>query len=218
MTVDTFTSTFGMLTVYAAVLIAQLKWAENWRIPNHSKWKVVWPYLLFGVGLGLATASKINAISLALLLPIIEIIRSQKAADDYKGTILLWGVGYCLLAAVASFLVFRVAQPYAFNGPGFFNVSINPKWPAAMQLCGLKAAGMWTFRPLCSGRGVTGGSRKEPDFVGIGLPFAIAALVGFALMARGMIKISREHLPLWLWTLFYFLWQSTRGSRACYSC
>ncbi len=211
MTVDTFTSTFGMLTVYAAVLIAQLKWAENWRIPNHSKWKVVWPYLLFGVGLGLATASKINAISLALLLPIIEIIRSQKAADDYKGTILLWGVGYCLLAAVASFLVFRVAQPYAFNGPGFFNVSINPKWLAAMQSLRAQSSGNVDFPPALQwARRNWWFSIKNLALWGIGLPFALAALAGFALMARGMIKYRQwEHLPLWLWTLFYFLWQST---------
>ncbi len=33
-----------------------------------------------------------------------------------------------LLAALLSLLAFRVAQPYAFEGPGFFGIQPSPEW------------------------------------------------------------------------------------------
>ncbi len=68
MTVDTFTSTFGMLTVLAAVIILKRPLAEEFEgIVSGFTLPKIWPYLLFGLGLGRATASKINAVSYALL-------------------------------------------------------------------------------------------------------------------------------------------------------
>src|SRR5690606_33517196 len=82
MTVDTFTSTFGMLTVLAAVIILKRPLAEEPEgIVSGFTLPKIWPYLLFGLGLGMATASKINAVSLALLLPLVELARYLRMED-----------------------------------------------------------------------------------------------------------------------------------------
>ena len=63
MTVDTFTNTFGMLTVLAAVNILKLR--PNKEEPSRTPkvlWQRFWPYIFFGLALGMATASKINAV------------------------------------------------------------------------------------------------------------------------------------------------------------
>ncbi|MDY0125554.1 MAG: phospholipid carrier-dependent glycosyltransferase, partial [Anaerolineaceae bacterium] len=76
MTVDTFTNTFGMLTVLAAVILLKRPFEYDTEdIRSVLSWRKIWPYVLFGLGLGMATASKINAVSLALLLPLVELVR-----------------------------------------------------------------------------------------------------------------------------------------------
>ena len=217
MTVDTFTNTFGMLTVYAGVMIAKLRWQDL--TPSEGKplqWRWVAPYVLFGIALGLATASKINAISLALLLPAIELVRAYKSEGEDHTGILLRGVGYSLLAAAASFVIFRIAQPYTFSGPSFFNFGINPKWLSAMQSLRAQSSGNVDFPPALQW------ARRSWFFSvvnlaqwGIGIPFAITALFGVLLMGRAILKHKQlDHVPIWFWTIFYFLWQSTSWVKA----
>lgn len=212
MTVDTFTNTFGMLTVLAGLVIATLPWQE---IPagQHKffQWRWIWPYLLFGLGLGLATASKINAISLALMLPMVELVRVYHAENSERSSWLIRSFGYCLLAAITSFVIFRIAQPYAFSGPGFLNVSINPKWWSAMQSLQAQSSGNVDFPPALQwARRSWFFSISNLSQWGIGLATAITALLGILLMGIEIFKNKHvEHLPVWAWTLFYFLWQST---------
>ena len=60
-----------------------------------------------------------------------------------------------LLAAVLSFLAFRVFQPYAFEGPSFFGLRPNPKWLANLQEIRNQSGGsvdapfalQWAYRP-----------------------------------------------------------------------
>ncbi|MDD2522348.1 MAG: glycosyltransferase family 39 protein, partial [Anaerolineaceae bacterium] len=125
MTVDTFTSTFGMLAVLAAVFILKRPLEVDGK---RLTWHKLWPYLLFGMGLGMATASKINAVSLALLLPLVELARYLKAEKREEPLDLLKIFIPVALAGMVSFVTFRILQPYAFSGPGFFNLKINPDW------------------------------------------------------------------------------------------
>ena len=80
MTVDTFTNTFGMLTVYLGVVILTRPTPANpgeqprRKLPALRDW---FPYAVFGLALGMAAASKINAVSLALLLPAV-LMRSHQ--------------------------------------------------------------------------------------------------------------------------------------------
>ena len=57
MTVDTFTNTFGMVVVLAAVIILKRPLnREPQDLRSSLTWQKIWPYLLFGLGLGMATA------------------------------------------------------------------------------------------------------------------------------------------------------------------
>ena len=133
MTVDSFTNTFGMLTVLAAVLLLKRKRrnldkviADNGgatetcaNIKSSGQVKEILLFLFFGIALGMATASKINAVSLALLLPLVELVRYLQTPVEERAKYQWRSIVMIVLAGVISFLVFRTFQPYAFDGPGF---------------------------------------------------------------------------------------------------
>ena len=86
--------------------------------------------MLFGAALGMATASKINAVVLALLLPLIEVIRISKRPRETRTSQLWKVVSNLVVAGLFCLLIFRIFQPYAFSGPGFFNIkpdSLKPR-------------------------------------------------------------------------------------------
>jgi len=225
MTVDSFTNTFGMLTVLAAVLIlkrpvrkpsaqdvdpmdAPLGVAED---KQAARWYfgAVLRYLFFGVALGMATASKVNAVSLALLLPLVEIVRWLQSPQEEREKSFLPTLGLMLLAAVSSFIVFRIFQPYAFDGPGFFSIKINQGWWGSMRALRGQATGevdfppalQWTRRPFYF-------SVENLVLWGIGIPFALSAILGALGMFYKILKRKAYiHLPLLAWTAVYFAWQ-----------
>jgi YYY domain-containing protein len=110
-----------------------------------------------------------------------------------------------VLAALASFLVFRVAQPYAFAGLG-----LNPKW--VQDILGLKdilsgvadypPSHQWTNRadylfPL-----------QNIIFWGLGLPLGLAGVFGF-LLAGFELAFKRDwrHTLIFFWVGGTFLYQ-----------
>jgi len=211
MTVDSFTNTFGMLTVLIAVVILKRPLLLNDVGMGKAKraWYALWPYLAFGAALGMATASKINAIALALLLPMVEGVRYFKLENEEKQQAFLPMIGRIGIAAVMSFVVFRICQPYAFDGPGFFNFSINQNWWQSMRSLQAQSTGevdfppalQWARRPLLF-------SFKNLVLWGIGLPFGLAAIGSIAAMAVNVIRKKHwDNLPLLAWTLFYAAWQ-----------
>lgn len=121
-TVDTISHLFFIIALYYAVIISQT---------NRT-----WAYLLFGVAMGAAIASRANLLVAAILAPVAAAIylsqhlQDQNDEEDLSSP-LLWGftgkqLGFIALklfaATFVGFWVFRIAQPYAFNGPGFFDV------------------------------------------------------------------------------------------------
>ena len=211
MTVDSFTNTFAMMTVMMGVII--LKRPPQPSSEEKGKLKRIWleilPYLAFGAALGMATASKINAISLALLLPLVEGVRYFKQDNEGKEQAFLPMLGRVSLAALMSFVVFRICQPYAFDGPGFFNFSINQNWWLSMQSLQAQSTGevdfppalQWARRPLWF-------SFKNLVLWGLGLPLGLAAAGSLIGMAFNVFrKKNLENLPLLAWTLIYAAWQ-----------
>lgn len=88
----------------------------------------------FGVAVGCAMASKISSGPIGVVLPLALWIRDRRKhegpgmlVEDRRGR---WKrvLAPTLLAAVAAFVVFRFAQPYAFAGPGVFGLRLNPRW------------------------------------------------------------------------------------------
>jgi YYY domain-containing protein len=163
----------------------------------------------FGFALGCAVASKLLAVPVAIMLPVAFAVRMFTLPAEERNS--RWGdvALFIVIAACVSLLTFRIFQPYAFKGPGFFNVGISKVWlngilsqrtqtdfPPAMQ---------WARRPLTF-------ALKNLTVWGLGLPLGLLAWAGFLWAGWRMLKgeWQRHALP-WIWTAGYFgfqMWQS----------
>ena len=163
----------------------------------------------FGFALGCAVASKILAAPVAVMLPVAFGVRLFTLPPEQRNC--RWGAAvlFIVIAAFVSLLTFRIFQPYAFKGPGFFNVGINKLWlegissqraqtdfPPAMQ---------WARRPFTF-------ALKNLTVWGLGLPLGLLAWAGFLWAGWRMLKGDWSRLALpWIWTVGYYvfqMWQS----------
>lgn len=237
-TMDTFITMFSFLAFYFAVLVvtsgskdasdqeelsepaqdeeAAYKYRSRSWIKAFFADPFFLPSLGFGIALGMAVASKLNAAPMALALPAAMVIYILTLPAEKRERRAMQAFIYLAMAAFVSLLVFRIFQPYAFSGPGFFGLQPNPKWvqniteqraqssrdvdfPPAMQ---------WARRPIWF-------SFQNMVEWGLGLPLGILAWAGF-IWAGWRLFISRRksassgvsHALIWGWTAFYFAWQS----------
>jgi YYY domain-containing protein len=181
--------------------------------------RLFWFSAAFGLALGMAVASKLNAFPLAILLPGALAVRyfggrdeahtsyassSTAAHRSFEGFLSKMFV-FMVVGALFSFLAFRVFQPYAFSGLG-----LNPRWLSnireqqadASPNAGLLWNLQWARRThLYSFANLT--------VWGLGLPLGILAWAGFLWMGWRILKGEwRKHILLWSWTALYFGWQS----------
>lgn len=125
-TVDIQSNLFALSTLYAAI-----------EIGLRGRF---WGYLLFGVALAAALASRINLYPLAGLLPLALILRywlgwyehRESGAEERYRLVMRrrWiedGL-LALFAIVLALLAFRVFQPYSFVGPTINNWSLDQEW------------------------------------------------------------------------------------------
>lgn len=238
-TVDTFTVLFSMLAVYFSVRIAYdplripvkefedldsqqgAVGSESHQETNESlsALQTILTFVRsqffllsvgFGVALGLAVSSKVSSAPLAILLPSAMLIR----LSSYKGAAQrrwVWHLfGYLILAGMISLVVFRICQPMAFSGPGFFGITPNPAWIANLRELQNQAGGDVDFPPALQW------ARRPVWFAwenmvkwGMGLPMGILAWTGFLWIGWRMLRGEiRKHILLWGWTALIFVWQS----------
>ena len=230
MTVDTITNTFAFLAILGAVWALKRENTgagdekkESEKSDNSKEVKEgnasgfvrlihdLAPYILFGVALGAATASKINAVVIAVVLPLVELIRYLRMDNKVRDDEIILIIRNLSVAAILSFLVFRVGQPYAFNGPGFFNMGINQNWWQSIQNLRAQASGEVDFPPALqwARRPITF-SWKNMVAWGLGWPLGIFASLSFLGMGWAVLRKKNwgDHLPLWAYTGMYFVWQS----------
>jgi len=236
-TMDTFSSFFTLLAVYFAVRVSLVENDSKTDLmssgndpgilspvvedaPQRSTFFslitsfVKHPYfslsIAFGTALGCAVASKLNSAPVAFVLPVAFGLVIWKAPAHERMQWLVKAVIYLGIAACVSILVFRIFQPYAFYGPGFFGVRLNPQWVANIKELRGQAAGdidyppslQWARRPVWF-------SAQNMVKWGLGLPLGILAFVGFLWAGWRMLKGDwQRHVLLWLWGGFYFVWQS----------
>lgn len=238
-TMDSFTTFFATLTVYFAVRVAydpaprgagrraenryspllgitSTTTTESPRVPLSGFWPVIAsnPILLlsigFGVALGMAVASKVNAAPLALLLPAALLIRYSRSGSNELQERSLEILGCLVVAGVVSLLIFRIFQPYAFSGPGFFGLKPNEAWLANLNELRHQASGVVDFPPALQwARRPVWFAWQNMVLWGMGLPMGLAAWAGFLWAGWRTLKGEwRAHILLWAWTGLYFTWQS----------
>ncbi len=111
-------------------------------------------------------------------------------------------VAALILSGMAATLTFRVMQPYAFAGPGFLDITLNPKWLSAMHEVQDLMSGQrdvpfghqWTARtPIVF-------PWRNLVYWGLGLPLGLTATVGWAAAGWDLIHRRRvAHLVPWVW-------------------
>lgn len=222
-TVDTVANFFTYLALYCAVLVMtggfkpKSETVSDLDTPEFDEWfKLSWrsfgSYAAFGIALGLAVASKVSTAAIAVMLPLAAYlgwlkIKNGKERGEHLAIILR----NLVLAAVIALIVFRIFQPYAFTGPGFLDVKINPKWWANLKELQAQSTGdvdfppalQWARRPVWFGW-------QNLTVWGLGLPLGLLSWAGFLWMGIRMLRGElRQHLFLWAWTGIYFYWQGT---------
>lgn len=218
-TVDTFANAFLYLAFYAAVRVMAAPLPSESQDSTSARRldEPVGFYLLFGLGLGLALASKVSTLPVAILLPIAALIRySRVQTPEMRGRLSLGMVRNLALAVVVAFFTFRIFQPYAFSGPGFWGLAINPRWVDNLRELSTLSNGDVDFPPALQW------ARRPLTFAwvnmvrwGLGWPLGLLAWVGFLWMGYRIIRGAwREHVLLWAWTGLYFSWQSLNFTRA----
>ena len=199
-TVDTFASTLSLLAIYYAVRIS-----EEGRIAD---------YVGFGVAFGMTLACRINLVFLAIVAPLaagIVLSRRLRAASAEDVPLRLESVLFRLaLAAVISFFVFRFFQPYAFKGPGFFNLSLNPQWLDNMKEVRRMSNGEMDFPPGHQWANRTAWVFPWTNMVvwGMGPLLGLTAWAGWAFVGYELFARRRwRHLMPWAWVAVLFGYQ-----------
>jgi YYY domain-containing protein len=223
-TVDSFATSFTTLAVYLGVCIAVDEDLSTRTLGVLSGF--------FGLAVGLAMASKLNTAPVALLLPAALGVRwlrtllpnpranSTSAPQPDPSALLLRLAGLAVIGGVVALLAFRLAQPYAFKGPGFFNVSLDPGWVESLRQLSAQSAGDVDFPPALQwARRTHLFSLENMVLWGLGLPLGILSWVGFfCYLVRAALWLKDRRfddllheggaLLVWGWTAVYFTWQS----------
>ncbi|RJP47474.1 MAG: hypothetical protein C4583_16630 [Anaerolineaceae bacterium] len=224
-TVDLFMNPFMFAALYFAVRIAYDKPTVDdglltvddpsgvqYYILRFIREPLFWQSIFFGLFLGMAAASKINAVVMAVALPVALALRfgnwrlvngnsGRKPISNYYLPITI----FLLIGGLATILAFRVFQPYAFD-----TILPNEQWLANMKEIRAQATGLadlpWNLQWA---RRTHHYSFTNLTVWGLGLPLGILAWTGFLIMGWRIFK-HREtrHILLWGWTAIYFIWQS----------
>lgn len=217
--VDSFTNFFTLSAIYFAICIQKSSPSYPFVRKKGDKkgihllvWNDLRYYLFFGLSLGLAAASKINTIVVAVLLPLAVFLNDPKDLiedSDHKRILVLRNLA---LAAFTSFIVFRIFQPYAFSGPGFINLSLNPKWIDNLKELNFLSSGDSNYPPsLQWARRSYWFGFENMIIWGLGLPLGVTGVISILWMGKKILNGAwKDHLLLWLWTVVYFIWQSFR--------
>lgn len=210
-TVDSMACFFTSLTAYLSVRAGQ----------SGSHRRATWVnFGLAGLSTGLAAACKVSAASTALLVALAGLWWWIQAARAEPTRPRLAWLGPLLpplfLAGLLSLLAFRVAQPYAFEGPGLLGLRPNSEWFERLSQIGKEQGGEID---LPSGRQWTDRAPILFPWVnmvvwGLGLPLGLAVWAGWALAGWELLRGQSKHLVLWVWVTLMFLYQALSWVKA----
>jgi YYY domain-containing protein len=197
-TVDSMACLFTTLTIYLSVRAGQ---SGSWI-----------SFGLAGLMTGLAAACKVSAAFVALCVALAAVwrwIQVSKPGSPVPRPQSPISILLCLiLAGLLSLVAFRVAQPYAFEGPGFFGVRPSPEWFGRLSQIRAEQGGeidlpygrQWTNRaPIVF-------PWANMVVWGMGLPLGLAASVGWMVAGLELFRGRHSHLILWVWGSLMFLY------------
>ncbi len=148
--------------------------------------------IAFGVTAGCAASTKITGALVAIVLPCALLMRSRSTRDFLV---------YSTISGITTLLTFRTFQPYAFSGPGFFDVSLNPLWIKNLKEISSQAQPSLYFPPAVQwfNRGSLFGL-KNLCFWGFGVLPSLAALAGIVIgWKRVLFQQQKELLIFLVW-------------------
>lgn len=204
-TVDSFSTVFVVASFYFAILAVPLN--DSAKI-NRSN--LIY-FALFGFVVGLAGSCKVNTLpvfSVIFLAGIARLIMSWRESE-FRSHLKLITLGW-VLAVLCAFIAFRICQPYAFTGPGFFGIALNQRWLDVIKEVTNQVAGQsdwppnthWTDRPITY-------AWSNMVVWGLGLPLGLAGWLGWAWAGWRIWKGEwRAHLLPFAWVGAYFIWQN----------
>ncbi len=220
-TVDNFANFFTYGAMFTAVFIATGTPKRLLQKPDKEKWKnaPAWfttgwgsagAYAVFGLLYGMALASKVSIWAMAALLPLAAWLCYKNLAEEDRTAAIPILFRNLVLAGIIAFFAFRVFQPYAFTGPGFLGLKLNPNWLANMRELSTLMKGdvdvpyalQWARRPLTF-------SIQNLVLWGLGVPLGVLSLGGLLWMTWRIIRGDwQKHILLWSWTVFVLVTQS----------
>ena len=226
-TVDNFANFFTYAAIYTAICIFTGKQSQSLEenpvekranLPTWltTQWKLFIPYGLFGVFYGMALASKVSIWALAAVLPLAALIYYVSLPNEQRSSAVPIIFRNLVLGGIVAFFTFRIFQPYAFMGPGFLGLRINPNWLASMRELSNLSKGdvdvpyalQWARRPVTF-------TLKNLVLWGLGIPLGVLSIGGLLWMTWRMVKGDwKKHAVLWGWTAFVLITQSLNWVRS----
>ncbi len=177
-------------------------------------------YVLFGAALGAAVAGRVNVAPLAGIIVVAAALRALPALDrrihpHIRARLVFYAGTGVLAAALASFVVFRLLQPHAFQGPGIFGLAINPGWREDVSDAAYFTSGDWDAPPNHQWADRTPYFYPWRNIVlwGMGIPLGLVAWGAWLVAGIGMLRARRQwtrHAIPFLWTLVAFGWLGGR--------
>ncbi|MEW5989339.1 MAG: glycosyltransferase family 39 protein, partial [Chloroflexota bacterium] len=236
-TMDSWAAALATITLYAAVR-ASNDFGGEFQNPK-SKIQNRW-WILFGFGLGLTVASRVNLAPLALMAGVAAAIGLARRLQGREGlerpvmvVVIQQAMGAVLVAAGVSIVTFRLAQPYAFadsqiarqaaqgSEPGFLTIALqsvvglNPQWLSNLAEIQRLQSPDASFPPALqwTDRAPILFPLTNIVLYGMGVTAGIAAFAG---LAWALWRILRGR-PDWTahalpvaWSALYFLFMGTR--------
>ncbi|MAU09249.1 MAG: hypothetical protein CL607_05465 [Anaerolineaceae bacterium] len=201
-TVNSITAFFVILAIWAAVGVQQ-------------RGKLFY-YAAFGIALGAAVAGRINTAPLAGVVVLAAMVQMVPFLDrsldwDERQRVASQATFGLILAAVLSLVTFRIANPYAFTGPGLLGLGINPRWLADLGSSQFNVSGNMDAAPNWQwvGRPPYLYPLKDMILWGMGIGMGIMAWIGWAWSGYRLLKGrtgSLANLLPFVWVTVYFAW------------
>ena len=175
-------------------------------------------YFLFGLACGAAVSSRMNLAPLAGIVVLAAIIKAAPVFDpglnrQERLQILAYHFFGLILAGFATFMAFRLLNPYAFTGPGFLGLVPNSRWLENLHAGSYGVSGIQDSPPNWQWLSRASYFYPLKDMVlwAMGPPMALLAWFGWGWAAyriARMRKAALNNLLLVVWIGGYFVWMN----------